>query len=261
MLALWFAAALAASWPIAEDVSHEPWSTGEGGLEMQDVKVGSGVEVVSGSDVQVHYVGRLANGDVFDSSVERDETFGFRVGSGQVIAGWDQGLVGMQIGGVRRLVIPPELGYGTRSAGSIPPGSTLYFEIELFEVQAPRTPPETPWAAEAFRRGPQGIEFADVVVGSGEKPKGGERVCVDVAVWADGVLVDHTYAKPHCWWFRYDHSLVMEGLTLGMKGMREGGRRQVRVPAERAISPRASEAGIPPGVDLVLDIELVEAPR
>ena len=78
---------------------------------------------------------------------------------------------------------------------------------------------------------------------------------------ADGQLVDHTYGKPHCWWFRYDHSLVMEGLTLGLKTMREGGQRQVHVPALLAVSQRADEAGIPAGVDLILDVALVEAPR
>lgn len=261
MFALWFAAALAATWPVAADVSEAPWSTREGGLEVQDVRPGDGTEVVPGSDVQVHYVGRLQDGTVFDSSVERGETFGFRVGAGQVIAGWEQGLVGMKVGGVRRLVIPASLGYGDRSAGSIPPGSTLYFEVELFEVEAPRTPPEAPWTAEDFRSGPQGLQLADLVKGDGKKPKKGERVCIDLAVWAEGELVDHSYGKPHCWWFRYDHSLVMEGLTLGMKGMREGGRRQVRVPAALAVSQRAEDAEIPAGVDLVLDIELVEAPR
>ena len=261
MLALWFAVALAATWPVTDDASMEPWSPREGGLEFQDVRPGDGTEVVPGSDVQVHYVGRLKDGSVFDSSVERGETFGFRVGAGQVIAGWEQGLVGMRVGGVRRLVIPPGLGYGNRTAGSIPPGSTLYFEVELFDVKAPRTPPEAPWTADAFRSGPMGLELADLVKGDGDKPRKGERVCIDMAVWVDDALVDHTFGKPNCWWFRYDHSLVMEGLTLGMKGMREGGRRQIRVPAALAVSQRAAEAQIPPGVDLVLDVELVEAPR
>jgi peptidylprolyl isomerase len=261
MFALWIAAALAASWPVSDELSSEPWATRDGGLEVQDVKVGDGTEVVPGSDVQVHYVGRLASGEIFDSSVERGETFGFRVGAGQVIAGWEQGLVGMKIGGVRRLVIPAALGYGNRSAGSIPPGATLYFEVELFEVRAPRTPPEAPWTAERLRRGPKGLQLADLAKGEGNKAKKGERVCVDLAVWANGELVDHTYAKPECWWFRYDHSLVMEGLTLGMKGMREGGRRQVQVPAALATSQRAEDAQIPAGVDLVLDIELVKADR
>ncbi len=261
MLSLWIALALSATWPVAEEASDTPWEQREGGLEVQDLKVGTGTAVIPGSDVQVHYTGRLVDGSVFDSSVERGETFGFRVGAGQVIAGWEQGLVGMQVGGIRRLVIPATLGYGNRSAGSIPPGSTLYFEIELFEVQAPRTPPEAPWAVDGHRSGPKGLQLADVVIGDGPKPKSGERVCIDMAVWDNGELVDHTNGKPHCWWLRYDHSLVMEGLTLGLKGMRTGGRRQLRIPAELATSTRAAEAGIPVGVDLVVDVELVEADR
>ena len=253
------AAAMAAVWPVSESASDVPWQTRDGGLEVQDVAVGSGTTVVEGANVEVHYTGMLGDGTVFDSSLDRDETFTFRVGQGQVIAGWEQGLVGMQVGGTRRLKIPAALGYGDRSTGSIPPGSTLYFEVELFAVQAPRIPPDAPRAATIFRKGKQGIEFSDVVLGTGSKAKSGERVCVDVAIWADGTLVDHSYTKPQCWWFRYDHSLVMEGLTLGMKGMREGGVRQIRVPASLAVSARAEAASVPPGVDLLVDVVLVEA--
>ena len=102
------------------------------GLRIIDLQAGSGDEVVFGNIVEVHYRGALPNGDVFDDSYNRGSTFSFQVGAGNVIKGWDEGLQGMQIGGKRQLIIPPELGYGSRGAGpGIPPNSTLVFEVEL----------------------------------------------------------------------------------------------------------------------------------
>ena len=102
------------------------------GLEIEDQIVGDGEEAVAGQTVEVHYTGWLTDGTKFDSSHDRDQTFSFKLGGGQVIAGWDQGVAGMKIGGARKLTIPPELGYGERGAGGvIPPGATLVFKVEL----------------------------------------------------------------------------------------------------------------------------------
>lgn len=101
-----------------------------------DVKVGTGPAVKAGDRVAVHYVGKLADGKVFDESKPRGQPFEFRVGEGMVIRGWDVGLVGMQAGGVRQLVIPPDEAYGSKGAGKvIPPNSTLYFEVELIGIK------------------------------------------------------------------------------------------------------------------------------
>ena len=105
-------------------------------LEIEDASIGEGPEVESGDVAEVHYTGRLESGEVFDSSLDRGEPFSFEVGAGQVIEGWDQGLVGMQVGGERELTIPPELGYGEQgSPPNIPPNSTLIFDIELLAIQ------------------------------------------------------------------------------------------------------------------------------
>jgi FKBP-type peptidyl-prolyl cis-trans isomerase len=105
-------------------------------LEMQDLVVGTGTEAVSGKTVDVHYTGWLTDGKKFDSSVDRGEPFSFRLGAGQVIRGWDQGVVGMKIGGKRKLTIPSDLAYGDRGFPPvIPPRSTLVFEVELLGVK------------------------------------------------------------------------------------------------------------------------------
>jgi peptidylprolyl isomerase len=104
-------------------------------LKIEDLKVGTGAEAVAGKSVTVHYVGTLTNGSKFDSSRDRGRGFTFALGAGQVIQGWDQGVAGMKVGGMRKLTIPPELGYGAGGYPPvIPPNSTLVFEVELLQV-------------------------------------------------------------------------------------------------------------------------------
>jgi peptidylprolyl isomerase len=105
-------------------------------LEVTDVLAGDGDEAAPGRTAVVHYVGvAYSSGEEFDASWNRGEPFAFPLGAGRVIAGWDQGVVGMKVGGRRRLVIPPDLGYGDRGAGSaIAPGETLIFVVDLIDV-------------------------------------------------------------------------------------------------------------------------------
>jgi peptidylprolyl isomerase len=107
------------------------------GLQITDEAIGQGPAAAAGDNVTMQYVGSLTNGTVFDASAKHGtEGFEFALGSGQVIKGWDEGIVGMKVGGKRKLVIPAELGYGSRGAGAaIPPNSTLIFEVELVKLQ------------------------------------------------------------------------------------------------------------------------------
>ncbi len=117
-------------------VEGKPTTT-KSGLEYWDIKQGSGKTAEPGMTVKVNYTGWLADsGKKFDSSVDRHEPFPFKLGGGQVIKGWDEGVAGMKVGGKRRLKIPPDLGYGARGAGGvIPPNATLIFDVELLGVQ------------------------------------------------------------------------------------------------------------------------------
>ena len=124
-------------------VYNQPLMDNITSLQITDSKVGTGAEAKSGRQVTVHYTGWLydpkaadKHGKKFDSSKDHGEPFSFKLGGGQVIRGWDQGVAGMKVGGARTLVIPSELGYGQRGAGgAIPPNATLLFDVELLEVK------------------------------------------------------------------------------------------------------------------------------
>ncbi|MCG6141775.1 FKBP-type peptidyl-prolyl cis-trans isomerase [Leptospira mtsangambouensis] len=111
-----------------------PIQSAEKDFQIIDLVVGKGEEAFSGSYVTVHYVGRLTNGTKFDSSRDRNRPFEFNLGAGEVVKGWDKGVKGMRVGGKRKLIIPPELGYGSKKVGNIPPDSTLIFEVELLKI-------------------------------------------------------------------------------------------------------------------------------
>ena len=116
-------------------VSGKPTKTPDG-LEFWDIQAGTGTEAKPGNKVTVHYTGWLKNGTKFDSSVDNHKPFEFTLGAGQVIKGWDEGVVGMKVGGKRQLRIPPKLGYGAAGVGAlIPPNSVLIFDVELLAVR------------------------------------------------------------------------------------------------------------------------------
>ena len=104
-------------------------------VKIEDIKVGTGAAVKSGDTIVIDYTGTLANGTKFDSSLDRGTPFETQIGVGQVIKGWDLGVIGMKVGGERKLTIPPELGYGDQGQGSIPPNSVLIFDVILREIK------------------------------------------------------------------------------------------------------------------------------
>ncbi|MDR4461522.1 MAG: FKBP-type peptidyl-prolyl cis-trans isomerase [Nitrospirales bacterium] len=122
--------------PLSGKAAEEAMVSTPSGLQYVDLAIGSGREAHAGETAIVHYTGTLTDGKKFDSSKDRNSPFSFRLGAGRVIKGWDEGVEGMKIGGIRKLVIPPQLGYGSRGAGSaVPPNATLIFEVELLDLR------------------------------------------------------------------------------------------------------------------------------
>lgn len=129
-------AMMAATFAEELNVNPDELEETESGLRYQDLEAGGGTEAAGGNTVVVHYTGWLTDGTKFDSSHDRAEPFSFVLGQGRVIQGWELGLLGMKEGGKRKLVIPPDLGYGPAGAGGvIPPNATLVFDVELLEVR------------------------------------------------------------------------------------------------------------------------------
>lgn len=119
--------------PITDQVQEQAGETSTESVTIEDIVIGTGDEVKAGDKLKVHYVGTLADGTKFDSSRDRGTPFEFTLGVGDVIAGWDQGLMNMKIGGIRKLTIPASLGYGEVEQPNIPANSTLIFEVEVLE--------------------------------------------------------------------------------------------------------------------------------
>ena len=122
--------------PVPRVIAEEDYTVKDTGLKLYDITVGTGEKVVAvGDQVSVHYHGWLTNNQLFDSSYISGDPFTFRMGSGTVIPGWEEGILGMRVGGERQLVIPPELAYGAAGRGPIPPNATIIFEVELVSIQ------------------------------------------------------------------------------------------------------------------------------
>lgn len=225
---LLLSAALAADWP--GPPADAPWTRLETGVEIQDLEAGTGEIVSVGAEAVVRYTGMLSDGTVFDSNMETTETLSFRVGAHQVIPGWEAGLVGMRVGGRRRLYIPSDQGYGARSLGPIPSNATLFFEVVLLEVEPPRAAPTAPAVVpdDTFRTLASGsARYADLTAGTGPRAKPGSRVCVDWATFREGALTESTWTRARCTWMRLGDDDLPAALDEGVLKMKVGGTRQV----------------------------------
>jgi FKBP-type peptidyl-prolyl cis-trans isomerase len=221
------------------------------GLRSEDTEIGQGRVVEDGDYVLVHYTGWLyengQKGRRFDSSLDRGRPFAFRVGRQQVIAGWDEGLIGMREGGKRTLIIPPALAYGERGSGNIPPGSTLLFEIELLGI--PEVPSE------------------DIVAGQGSVAEEGDAVNVHYTGWLfengqRGEKFDSSHDRGQPFSFTLGAGQVIPGWDIGIEGMRVGGTRVITVPPELAYGQQGFQRGgeivIPANATLQFEVELLK---
>jgi peptidylprolyl isomerase len=232
----------------------------ESGLEYRDVKEGTGESPKAGQACMVHYTGWLwedgKKGQKFDSSVDRGEPFSFAVGVGEVIKGWDEGVLTMKPGGKRELIIPAKLGYGSRGAGGvIPPNATLFFEVELLGLV------KEPNAGE-FKKTETGLQYHDVKEGSGPAPKKGQTCSVHYTGWLwengkKGQKFDSSVDRGQAFSFPVGAGRVIKGWDEGVATMKVGGKRQLIIPAELGYGARGAGRVIPPGATLFFEVELL----
>jgi len=210
------------------------------GLKYVDQVVGTGEAPQPGDFVKVHYTGTLQDGKQFDSSLDRNEPFVFQIGVGQVIPGWDEGVLSMKVGGKRRLTIPPDLGYGASGAGNvIPPNATLIFEVELLEIPK--------------------VKIEDIVVGSGAQPQTGDTVVVHyTGTLQDGKKFDSSLDRGEPFSFQIGVGQVIPGWDQGVISMKVGGKRKLTIPPELGYGSRGAGGVIPPNATLIFEVELLE---
>jgi FKBP-type peptidyl-prolyl cis-trans isomerase len=224
-------------------------------LILSDTTVGTGLAAAQGDLAEIHYVGLLTDGTEFDNSWDRDATFMVPVGTGAVIPGFDQGLVGMAEGGRRVLVIPPSLGYGASGAGAaIPADATLIFVIDMVKVfDLERPEPPTDVAA------PDGLEITDITVGSGPMVESGQTVTVHyMGSLLDGTIFDTSWDRGQPFTTPIGQGRVIQGWDEGIVGMQAGGRRILVIPSDLAYGETGSGPVIQPNTPLVFIVDLLQ---
>ncbi len=213
----------------------------QGGDQVQskDIKVGKGPKAEAGDLLTVHYTGRLTNGRVFDSSKGR-APFEFTLGAGNVIQGWDRGLVGIRAGGRRSLRIPPRLAYGQNPPQGIPENATLVFDVEVLKI----------------KKGEK-VKIEEIAPGEGREVKSGDTVEIHyTGTLLNGQKFDSSRDRKETFSFSVGTGQVIPGFDQGVTGMKKGGRRKVTIPPELGYGSR-SMGPIPPNSTLVFDIELI----
>ncbi len=224
-------------------------------LVTRDIATGTGTQAGVGDVLEVNYVGALlSDGTEFDASWNRSQTFFVPIGMGAVIPGWDQGIVGMREGGRRVLITPPDLAYGSSGAGSsIPPDATLVFVVDLVAV-LDLQPPAIPEPTEVGDL----LEVEDLFAGTGDPVESGDTVTVHyLGTLTDGTVFDASWRRGMPFTTTIGVGMVIPGWDQGIVGMREGGRRLLKIPSDLAYGERGSGAAIPPDTPLLFVVDLI----
>lgn len=226
------------------------------GLEVTQLRDGTGRQLSSGDLVQVEYVGFLEDGTAFDSSAGR-APLSFKMGAGQVIPGLDEGLKGMNVGGKRELLIPPELAFGERGAGeAIPPNATIRFEAELVNAISE---PSGVWDYDEgdVQTTETGLQMVDIAEGEGPEVSSGDFVQVYYDGYlTSGELFDSSFNSGQMLEIQVDRGRVIAGWDEGLQGMKQGGERVLIIPPELAYGDQARGDVIPANATLVFNVRI-----
>ena len=246
--------------PQPSQVAEADLTTTDSGLKYYDLTEGDGAEAAANSSVTANFTVWVAGegADTFVMSSPEGQPATFVVGRGDTgIAGWDEGMTGMKVGGKRLLVIPPELALGDQASNTIPANSTLIMEVELTDVREPIKMSEVDPAD--YTTTESGLQYYDLVEGTGDTPQSGQTVVVHYTGWLeDGTQFDSSVEGGQPFSFVLGQGGVIPGWDEGVATMKVGGKRQLRIPAELAYGEAGSGGVIPPGATLIFDIELLE---
>lgn len=228
------------------------------GIKYKFLEIGNGKKVAVGDMVTVHYTGTLLNGTKFDSSKDRNQPFSFRVGSRQVIAGWDEGLQLLHVGDKAVLTIPAELGYGKRDMEKIPANSTLVFEIEVIETKSPVVAVPFNIEGKEVLSTPSGLKYVYIEKGNGPQAEAGKTVDVHYTGYLmDGRKFDSSVERGDPISFPLGQGMVIKGWEEGIALMKVGDKMRLIIPSELAYGPNGAGGVIPPNATLLFDVELV----
>ncbi len=245
--------------PKPKDFSNVNLTTTESGLAYYDLEDGEGEPAQEGQIVSNYFTIWVKGEDKaqFIGSSQDGSPITFQIGKGDtVFPGWEEGVTGMKVGGVRYLEIPAELALGDVGGGDIPPGATLLMEIELLDIKDPVKMTEVDEAD--YITTDSGLMYYDIVVGEGETPSLGDTVVVHYTGWLeDGTQFDSSVDRGEPFAFVLGMGQVIPGWDEGLATMRVGGKRQLKIPAELGYGDAGSGGVIPPGATLIFDVELI----
>jgi peptidylprolyl isomerase len=230
----------------------------ESGLKFIITQRARGVQAKAGDKVAVHYKGTLLDGTKFDSSYDKDQPFVFEIGAGQVIKGWDEGIALLHQGDKATFVIPSELAYGERDMGTIPPNSTLIFEVELIKVEQGVSIEAFNVAGKDTQITQSGLKYIVVEQGNGDFIKKNETAKIHYTGYlSDGTIFDSSVKKGKELEFPVSTGSIIKGLDEGVLFMKKGGKCRLIIPASLGFGDQAM-GSIPANSTLIFDVELID---